>query len=152
MTSASVAGDRSLAATMRSPSRLTILVFGLLAALLGLVGLVRPEATLALIGFEVIDRGARPAGDFTLVFITASSMAAVNMGAYYVLAAFRNLQPFFRWTVPFRMLTFCVFTLAVVRGLAPVGFVGVAAWELAGAIATGLALAFERRRSGHVPA
>jgi hypothetical protein len=134
------------ASTFRSPSRLTILIFGVLAALLGGVGIVRPEATLDLLSFHVVGRDARQAGDYTLVFLIASSMAAVNMGAYYILAAVRDVRPFFVWTVPFRVLTFFVFTLAVLRGLAPVGFVGVGVWELAGAAATGLALEYERRR------
>jgi hypothetical protein len=119
-------------------------VFGVLALVLGAVGLIAPEATLRSLQFEVLDRSARAPGDFTLTFIAASSMAAVNMGVYYVLAARAEWKPFFRWTVPFRCLTFTVFTLAVVRGLAPVGFVGVAVWELVGAIATGLALSRER--------
>jgi Na+-driven multidrug efflux pump len=136
----------SFASTLRSPSRLTILIFGGLAALLGLIGLVHPEATLNLLGFNSVGRDVRQAGDYTLVFLIASSMAAVNMGAYYVLAALLDVRPFFIWTVPFRTLTFCVFTLAVLRGLAPLGFVGVGVWELVGAAATGLALRYERRR------
>jgi hypothetical protein len=48
--------------------------------------------------------------------------------------------------VPFRAVTFTVFTLAVVNGVAPAGFIGVAVWELAGAVLTGLALVYERRR------
>jgi hypothetical protein len=133
------------AATVRSPARLTILVFGGLAALLGLIGLVHPEATLSLLSFDVVERSTRPPGDYTLVFLIASSMAAVNMGAYYILAAVLNVRPFFVWTVPFRVLTFCIFTLAVLRGLAPTGFVAVGAWELAGAAATGFALRYEHR-------
>jgi hypothetical protein len=39
-----------------------------------------------------------------------------------------------------------VFTIAVLSGLAPVRFLGVAAWELTGAIATGLALWMESRK------
>lgn len=122
----------------------TMFIFGLLAALLGIVGLIRPELTLSLLGFEVIERAARAAGDYTLVFVTASSMASLNMGVYYMLAALNNWKPFYRWTVPFRVVTFTVFTLAVVNGLAPAGFMGVALWELIGALATGIALYTER--------
>jgi len=39
-----------------------------------------------------------------------------------------------------------VFTIAVLTGLAPVRFLGVAAWELAGAVATGLALWQENKK------
>ncbi len=131
---------------IRNLSSLTMLIFGVLAAVLGVVGLIRPEFTLQLLGFPVIDRAARAEGDYTLVFITAASMASLNMGVYYVLAALNNLKPFYTWTVPFRMVTFTVFTLAVVNGIAPAGFIGVGAWELVGALATGAALWYERRR------
>jgi hypothetical protein len=123
----------------------TMVVFGASAGLLGAGGLVWPELTLTLLDFPVLERGQRVSGDFTLTFLTASSMAAVNMGVYYVLAALADFRAFFRWTVPFRALTFTVFCLAVLRGFAPPGFIGVAAWELLGAIATGLALAREAR-------
>ena len=73
-------------------------------------------------------------------------MASFNMGAYYILAALNNVKQFYRWTVPFRCVTPIVFTVAVLSGLAPVRFLGVAAWELTGAIATGLALWMESRK------
>ncbi|MGW7413767.1 hypothetical protein [Streptomyces sp. NPDC054863] len=121
-------------------------VFGLLAATLGVVGLVAPDAQLALMGFDPVRSGARADGDHTLMFLTASSMAAVNMGVYYVLAALADWRAFFRWTVPFRVLTCTVFTLAVVTGRAPAGFLGVGIWEGVGALATGIALRGEARR------
>jgi hypothetical protein len=123
-------------------------IFGVLALLLGLVGLLRPEFLLTLLGFTVVDRTARAAGDYTLVFLIASSMASFNIGAYYVLAALNNNKQFYRWTVPFRCITPVVFTVAVLTGLAPVRFLGVAAWELAGAIATGIALWQEDKKAG----
>ncbi len=132
---------------IRNASGWTIFVFGVLAALLGVIGLIRPENTLALLNFDLLERAERAAGDFTLTFLTASSMAAVNMGVYYVLAALNDVRIFYTWTVPFRVLTFTVFMLAVAGGIAPVGFVGVAVWELLGAIATGVALWLERRRA-----
>nr|WP_229898488.1 hypothetical protein [Streptomyces finlayi] len=122
-------------------------VFGLLATALGVVGLVAPDAQLALMGFAPIPDGQRAAGDHTLMFLTASSMAAVNMGVYYVLAALADWRAFFRWTVPFRLLTFTVFTLAVVTGRAPAGFLGVGIWEGVGALATGIALRGEARKA-----
>lgn len=131
---------------IRNLSSLTMLIFGVLAAVLGVIGLIRPEAMLQLLGFPLIDRAARAEGDFTLVFITASSMASFNMGVYYVLAALNNMKKFYTWTVPFRVVTFTVFTLAVVNGIAPAGFLGVGVWELVGALATGAALLYERRR------
>jgi len=123
-----------------------MLIFGVLALLLGFLGLIRPEWLLSILGFTVLDRAARVAGDYTLVFLIASSMASFNIGAYYILAALNDLKPFYRWTVPFRCVTPVVFTIAVLSGLAPVRFLGVAAWELTGAIATGLALWYENRK------
>jgi hypothetical protein len=123
-------------------------VFGLLATALGVVGLVAPDAQLALMGFKPIPDGQRADGDHTLMFLTASSMAAVNMGVYYVLAALADWRAFFRWTVPFRLLTFTVFTLAVVTGRAPAGFLGVGIWEGVGALATGVALRRDVLRGG----
>ena len=132
---------------IRDASGWTIFIFGILAFLLGLVGLIRPEILLSVLGFEVISRAMRAGGDYTIVFMTASSMASFNMGAYYVLAAMNDLKKFYRWTVPFRAVTFTVFTLSVILGYAPVRFLGVAFWELTGGIATGLALYLEQRKS-----
>src|SRR5512145_3565346 len=98
---------------IRDASGWTIFIFGVLALLLGLLGLIRPEFLLSILGFTVLDRTARAAGDYTLVFMIASSMASVNMGVYYVLAALNNVKQFYKWTVPFRCVTFVVFTTAV---------------------------------------
>lgn len=130
---------------IRDASGWTMFIFGVLALLLGLVGLIRPEILLSLLGFEVIDRAARTAGDYTLVFMTASSMASFNMGVYYILAVLNDFKKFYVWTVPFRLVTFTVFTLVVVTGLAPARFFGVGLWEGLGAAATGLALYLEQR-------
>jgi hypothetical protein len=129
---------------IRSASGWTMFVFGVLAFLLGLLGLIRPELVLSLLGFSVLDRTARAAGDYTLVFMTAASMASFNMGVYYILAALTDWKQFFSWTVPFRLITFTVFTITALTGLAPMRFIIVGAWEGLGAVATGLALYFER--------
>ena len=130
---------------IRDASGWTIFIFGVLAWLLGLLGLIRPELILSVMGFDVLERTGRVTGDYTLVFVTASSMASFNMGVYYILAALNNVKAFYGWTVPFRAVTFTVFTLTVVTGLAPMAWLGVAVWELIGGIATGLALYFEKR-------
>jgi hypothetical protein len=132
---------------IRDVSGWTMFIFGILALLLGALGLIRPELILSVMGFDVLARAGRATGDYTLVFVTASSMASFNMGVYYILAALNNVKAFYRWTVPFRAVTFTVFTLTVVAGLAPVTWLGVAVWELTGGIATGLALYFENRRA-----
>ncbi len=130
---------------IRDASGWTMFVFGVLALLLGLAGLVRPEILLSLLGFEVLDRAARTAGDYTLVFMTASSMASFNMGVYYIMAVLNDFKKFYVWTVPFRLVTFTVFTLVAVTGLAPARFFGVGLWEGLGAVATGLTLYLEQR-------
>ena len=130
---------------IRDASGWTIFIFGVLAFLLGLMGLIRPEILLSILGFEVIDRAMRASSDYTIVFMTASSMASLNIGIYYVLAAFNDVKIFYRWTVPFRTLTFIVFTTIVVVGIAPMRFFGVGLWEFLGALATGIALYKESR-------
>jgi hypothetical protein len=69
------------------------------------------------------------------------------MGVYYILASLHNMKAFYWWTVPFRMVTFIVFTGVVINGIAPQGFIGVGLWELAGAILTGVALIYEHNRN-----
>ena len=125
---------------IRDAAGWTMFIFGVIALLLGLLGLLRPELLLSILGFAVLNRAERVAGDYTLVFIIASSMASFNVGVYYVLAALNDMKQFYRWTVPFRCVTFVVFTTAVLTGLAPTRFIAVGAWELIGAIATYLTL------------
>ena len=94
-------------------------------------------------GFTPVEPEERAEHDYTHIFVMTSSMASTNMGIYYMLAALLNVRRFFYWTVPFRMVTFSVFTTAVVRGYAPIKFLMVAVWELVGALLTGLALIVE---------
>jgi uncharacterized membrane protein HdeD (DUF308 family) len=129
---------------IRDASGWTMFIFGVLAFLFGLAGLIRPELLLTILGFDVVERSARAAGDYSLVFMIAASMASFNIGVYYILAALNDMKQFYQWTVPFRCVTFIVFTAAVLTNLAPVRFLGVGAWELAGALATGIALRSEK--------
>jgi hypothetical protein len=128
----------------RSAAGWTIAVFGALALIMGVVGLLSPDTLLRWLGFEVV--AERPAGDYTTVFMAASSMASFNMGVYYLLAAAQDWKPFFLFTVIFRLVTFTVFTLVVLVGPAPDRFFGVALWEGLGAVATMVALAWQSRR------
>lgn len=131
---------------IRDASGWTMFIFGIMAFLLGALGIIRPELQLSILGFEVVERTARASSDYTLTFMTAASMASVNIGIYYVLAALNDVKIFYRWTVPFRGLTFIVFTTIVILGIAPLKFIGVPIWELTGAIATGIALAREKQK------
>lgn len=131
---------------IRDASGWTMFIFGVMAFLLGALGIISPETQLAMLGFEIIDRAARASSDYTLTFMTAASMASVNIGIYYVLAALNDVKIFYRWTVPFRILTVIVFTTIVILGIAPLKFIGVPIWELTGAVATGIALAREKQK------
>jgi len=79
---------------IRDASGWTMFVFGVLAVLLGLLGLIRPELLLSLLGFAPLDRSARATGDYTIVFMMASSMASFNMGVYYILAVAADFKKF----------------------------------------------------------
>ena len=120
----------------------TIFVFGLIALSLGVVGLANPDLLVRMTQVPAPDPGP---------FVRTSAMASTNMGVYYVLAACSNTRRFFAWTVPFRCLTFTVFSALVVFGGAPAGLFGVAAWELAGALLTGIALRYEAPAEGLSP-
>ena len=130
---------------IRDASGWTMFIFGVLAFLLGVIGIFRPEILLSILGFEVVERAARASSDYTITYMTAASMASLNMGVYYTLAALNDVKIFYRWTVPFRGLTFIVFTTIVLLGIAPIKFVGVALWEGIGALATGIALRKEKK-------
>jgi len=134
-------------ASIEGAASWTMAIFGAIAIALGGLGLLQPELMLALLDCEVVDDDARSDGDYTLAFMTTSSVAAINMGAYYALAAGTNWRSFYRWTIPFRCVTVSVLTCAVLLERAPIGFLGVAAWELAGALATATALHWDRRRA-----
>jgi hypothetical protein len=133
---------------IRDASGWTMFIFGILALLMGIVGLLRPEYLLSLLGFAVLDRAARVAGDYTLTFMIAASMASFNMGVYYILASLNDVKQFYRWTVPFRCVTFIVFTTVALGGLAPTRFILVGVWEGLGALATGLTLWLEGKKKG----
>jgi hypothetical protein len=98
------------------------------------------------IGGEIIPAAERASTDYTIAIIIASSMASLNMGVYYVLAAWYDIKKFFSWTVPFRTLTFSVFTISAILKIVPASFILIACWELTGAIATGLAIYWENKR------
>ncbi|MER7891919.1 hypothetical protein ABTX15_19045 [Micromonospora sp. NPDC094482] len=129
----------------RTAAGWTIAVFGVLALVMGAVGLLWPEAMLRSLGFEV--PASRASGDHTGTFLLASSMASFNMGVYYLLATATEWRAFYRFTVVFRLVTFTVFSIAVLSDIAPDRFFGVAAWEGVGAVATAVGLWWDARRA-----
>ncbi|MBO4207443.1 hypothetical protein [Micromonospora echinofusca] len=135
----------------RSVAGWTIAVFGLIALVLGIVGLVRPDTLLGLMGFESVPPGERASGDHTRTFMAASSMASLNMGVYYLVASATEWRAFYRFTVPFRLLTCTVFLALVLTGVTPGRFAGVAVWEGVGALLTGWGLWYDSRRPSGRP-
>ena len=75
---------------IRDASGWTMFIFGVLALLLGFVGLIRPEWLLSILGFTVLNRAERIAGDYTLVFLIASAMASLGDSA--PVAALANMS------------------------------------------------------------
>ena len=128
-------------------ARWTLFIFGFLAFVLGVIGLKSPKTLLKQMGFTAVDPQVRADHDYTHVFVMTSSMASTNMGIYYMLAALLNVRQFFYWTVPFRVVTFVVFTTAVLKKHAPFKFLTVPVWELTGALLTGWALWAERDKT-----
>ncbi|CAF1591747.1 unnamed protein product [Rotaria sp. Silwood1] len=128
---------------IRTISDLTIFIFGLMAIIVGLLGLMSPETILSQMNFIVLDRSTRQNGDYTIAFLLCSSMASLNMGIYYLLAAWNQWTKFYQFTVVFRLLTVTMFSLAIKNGHAPEGFIGVVIWELLGALITGTALWYD---------
>jgi hypothetical protein len=130
---------------IRNLSSLVMLLSGIAALLVGVIGVVEPDVVLSLLGLEVVDGSQRANHDYTPIFIVVSSVVSMNVGVYYTLAALSNLKAFYGWTVAFRCVTFILFTVGVFSGYAPTRLLIVALWELVGAIATGIALGYERR-------
>ena len=121
-------------------------IFGFLAFVLGVLGLKDHKTLLKQMGFTAIEPEDRADHDYTHVFVMTSSMASTNMGIYYMLASLLNVRQFFTWTVPFRVVTFVVFTTAVLKKQAPLKFITVPLWELTGALLSGWALWAERNQ------
>ena len=113
---------------------LTMLVFGMVIVGSGLTGLLAPQLLLTVLG--ITDTGSA-----TLLFLMATSQASLAMGLYYILASVNETRVFFQWSVPLRIINFIVFAAMIPLGIAPMQWLLVAGLELAGALATTIALA-----------
>lgn len=113
---------------------LTMLVFGMVIVGSGLTGLLAPQLLLTVLG--ITDTGSA-----TLLFLMATSQASLAMGLYYILASVNGTRIFFHWSVPLRIINFMVFAALIPLGIAPMQWLLVAGLELAGALATAIALA-----------
>jgi len=115
---------------------LTMMVFGVLIAGTGMIGLMAPQFLLNVLGCSDPAMSSN-----TQIFVMASSQASLAMGLYYILAAVNETRIFFQWSVPLRIMNFMVFTSMVPIGVAPTKWLMVAGLELVGALVTGIALA-----------
>ena len=113
---------------------LTMLVFGMVIVGSGLTGLLVPHVLQTMLGIS-------ETGQATQLFIMASSQASLAMGLYYILASVNETRIFFQWSVPLRIINFMVFAAMISLGVAPTQWWLVAGLELAGALATAIALA-----------
>ena len=116
---------------------LTMMIFGVLIVGMGMTGLMAPQFLLAILGLSETGMSSHT----TQLFVMASSQASLAMGLYYILSAVNETRIFFQWSVPLRIINFMVFTSVVTVGVAPSSWQMVSGLELAGALATGIALA-----------
>ena len=119
---------------------LSMLIFGVMIVGMGMTGLMAPQFLLAILGLSETGMSSHT----TQLFVMASSQASLAMGLYYIFAAVNETRIFFQWSVPLRIINFMVFTSMVAVGVAPNRWLMVAGLELAGALATGIALAYNK--------
>ena len=119
---------------------LTMMIFGVMIVGMGMTGLMAPQFLLAILGLSETGMSSNT----TQLFVMAASQASLAMGLYYILAAVNETRIFFQWSVPLRIINFMVFTSMVAVGVAPSQWLMVAGLELAGALATGFALASKK--------
>lgn len=113
---------------------LTMLVFGMVIVGSGLTGLLAPQFLLNVLSIS-------ESGHSTQLFLIATSQASLAMGLYYILASINETRSFFQWSVPLRVVNFLMFAAMIPLGIAPTQWWLVAGLELAGAMATAIALA-----------
>jgi hypothetical protein len=129
----------------RSASGWTVSVFGVLALLLGILGVVSPDIQFGMKGFEILEK--RAPGDYTPAVVATTSIAAINMGILYVLGVAKEWPWFIPFTVGARLLMCVGFVLLIVAGRAPNAFIGAALWEGLGATITVIAMLWDGRRA-----
>ncbi|MFT8365040.1 MAG: hypothetical protein ABF623_04150 [Gluconobacter cerinus] len=116
----------------------TIVIYGLLALVLGMIGLIKPDLQLRMMGIEPPERRAE--GDLTLASFGASSVAAINMGVLYTLGTLLHWHGFPIFTLYARSLMGIGFLFMMATGRVPAQFKGAAIWEFSGVIITGAAM------------
>lgn len=89
-----------------SKSALSLFIFGLYLAAVGIGFAIMPNLVLSLLGFP----------ETSEVWIRVVGALALLLAFYYILAARAELRPFIKWTVYGRIAAFGFFVLAVVVG------------------------------------
>ena len=113
-----------------SKSALSMFVFGLYVAVLGIITMVMPNILLnAIVGIST-----------TEVWIRVVGLLLLYLGFYYTQAARKEMTDFFRWTVYTRSKVIVFFAAFVLLGFARPPLVMFGVIDLLGAIWTGLAL------------
>jgi hypothetical protein len=129
-------GSRDMA--MRSPSRLSMLVFAVYMAGLGSGLLFVPARVLPLFGFaEPRDFWVRLLGGLLLI-----------LALYYCLAVREENRAFYRWTVWGRLPLIVLYTGLFLFAEAPVALLLIGVWESGCGLWTHLALRAEQRSAG----
>jgi hypothetical protein len=113
-----------------SKSALSVFVFGLYIAVLGIVLLVAPNFLLGMFGLP----------GTTEVWIRIVGMLVLFLGFYYTQAAYKEMADFFRWTVYLRSTVIIFFVVFVLLGFASPPLILFGVVDLLGAIWTGLTL------------
>lgn len=128
----------------------TVSVFGVLAVIMGVLGLIRPDIQFGVIGFELLDM--RSPGDYTPAVMATTSLAAVTMGVFYLVGVAMCWPGFIAFTVAARLFMCAGFIVLILAGQAPAAFIGAALWEGLGAATTGTALWWDNRRVSQIVA
>ena len=113
-----------------SKSALSMFVFGLYVAVIGIIMMVVPNFLL-----NAVSRTST-----TEVWIRVVGLLLLYLGFYYTQAARKEMTDFFRWTVYTRSTVIVFFAVFVLLGFAGPPLIMFGVIDLLGAIWTGLAL------------
>ena len=113
----------------------SVRVFGIYLMLLGPVVIVVPNTVLTLFGIPSTSE----------VWLRVVGLLAAILGYYYVQAARHDLVPFYRASVPARVVAFLGFVAFVLLGLVKPSLILFGVADLSGAVWTCLALRSSRQ-------
>ncbi len=79
----------------------SIFIFGLLCVLTGLTCFIFPYKTMKFLDLEYNTK--------IIPLFNAAAISSFNMGIYYMLAAYNNVEIFYKWTIIPRLITCIMF-------------------------------------------